>query len=152
MSKTEIEIVGAAGDKVLYIQFFKGAEPLPGQLWKLQHPGNKRVDEWDDEMLRQRDGGLELKTSLRTERFFRECVKGMIEPATPLEAELVERFGASPTKTLKRDDIHPRIYGLWGKLIPRFFDGSIWDEIPESVGLANGRGSSSGDSKEDRES
>ncbi|WP_017863262.1 hypothetical protein [Leptospira santarosai] len=149
MSKTEIEIVGAAGDKVLYIQFFKGAEPLSGQLWKLQHPGNKRVDEWDDEMLRQRDGGLELKTSLRTERFFRECVKGVIEPATPLEAELVERFGASPTKTLRRDDIHPRLYGLWGKLAPRFFDGSIWDEIPESVGPANGRGGSSGDNETD---
>ncbi|EMF82123.1 hypothetical protein LEP1GSC188_3412 [Leptospira weilii serovar Topaz str. LT2116] len=151
MSKTEIEIVGQSGDKILYIQFFKGAEPLPEQLWKLQHPGNKRVDEWGEEMVRQKDGDLEVKTSLRTERFFKECVFGVTDPNTSLEEELVKKFGKTPTKTLKRDDITPRLYGLWGKLIPRFFDGAIWDEIPESVEAAGRSRDNGGSRKENQE-
>ncbi|AXX17429.1 MULTISPECIES: hypothetical protein [Leptospira] len=151
MSKTEIEIVGQDGDKILYIQFFKGVEQLPKQLWKLQHPGNKRVDVWNEEMVRQKDGDLELKTSLRTERFFKECVFGIVEPATPLEEELVNKFGKTPTKSLKREDIPPLLYGLWGKLIPRFFDGALWDTIPESIETTGKSGDRSGNKQEDRE-
>ncbi|EKN88937.1 hypothetical protein LEP1GSC034_0221 [Leptospira interrogans str. 2003000735] len=151
MSKTQIEVVGQSGDRNIYIQFFKGAEPVKGQLWKLQYPGNKIVDEWSEDMVRSKDGELQLKSSFRTEKFFKSCVMGVTDPVDSLEEELVEQYGATPTKTLKRDDIHPRLYGLWGKLIPRFLDGSIWDDLPESDETANGSGDKGGDRKEDQE-
>lgn len=55
--------------KILYLQFFKDEEPMKNQLWKLQHPGNKTVDSWNESMILRKGEEVSVRTSIRTKNF-----------------------------------------------------------------------------------
>lgn len=131
MAKPRVEVVGADGDRVLYIQFFQDAEPMKNQLWKLQHPGNSVVDTWEESIVKRDDEGLRFSTKMMTQNFFKSCVFPVNEGVTVLEKELEKEFGGNESGKLKPDDIPPLMYGVWQKLQSRFFNGDLWSDIPE---------------------
>ncbi|EMO62658.1 hypothetical protein LEP1GSC133_1623 [Leptospira borgpetersenii serovar Pomona str. 200901868] len=130
MAHVETKIVGQDGDKILYLQFFKDEEPMKNQLWKLQHPGNKTVDSWNESMILRKGEEVSVRTSIRTKNFFDYCVFGVKDPVTDLEIDLAAEYGENEFKKIKQDDIQPRLYGVWQKVQVRFFDGDLWDDVP----------------------
>ena len=135
-NKIEVIIVGAQEDdklgrSIVYVQFFKDGKPMQDQLWALTYPGNLTVEKWRDSMVRQENGELKFDSSIQTEAFFRNCIRPLGEPLTPLEKSIVSKYGNNKSPKPDPNTIHPKLFGVWQKLQNRFLGGDIFDEISE---------------------
>jgi len=132
MAKPEIVIVAEASDKVLYINFFKDGESIPNTLYRLQHPGMLEVEKWGNQVVQHKGDSMDLNTTIRTKRFFKECVFPVTEALTPEEESLIAEYGANNGGKPTPETIHPRFHSLWHRVSTRFLDGDLWNDVPES--------------------
>ncbi len=142
MSKAEVVVVGEAGDKILYISFVKDGEVIPNTLFKLQHPGMLETEKWGNQMISHKVDSVDVNTSVRTKRFFNECVFPVKEAITGLEQELVAEYGINSEPKPTPDTIHPRFHSLWHRVSTRFLDGDLWNALPESRSESGGHSES----------
>lgn len=149
--KIEAELVGAIGDRILYVVFKKDDEVMPNTLFKLQHPGNLKVDEWEESMVKREGEDVKFSSKTRTKNFFKQCVFPVKDPVIPQEEELIKEYGSNTGGTLDPEQISPAVYGVWQKLQNRFFSGSLFAEIPEPIAKSNGRADSVGGRQGDQE-
>lgn len=136
------EVVGVINERVIYVQFFKDGEPISNNLWKLVHPGNLEVERWTDSIVEMVGNKVKVNRTERTKKFFDKCVFPVKEatPNVPLEAELIEKYGANSSEKPTPDSIHPRLYGAWLVLLERFLGGTIWDDVEEYLTRNHGGG------------
>lgn len=144
--KVEPVIVGGVGHKSIYLIFAKNDTPIKGELWRLQHPGNELVDQWEESIVSHDEGGVSVSREVLTKKFFSECVFPVNEPFGDLEGSLVKKYGANPIqkRDLNINEMHPGIYGVWQKVQKRFFDGDIFFDVPDMEELSE-VGSNSGE-------
>jgi hypothetical protein len=144
MAKPEIVIVAEGNDKVLYINFFQNGEPIPNTLFRLQHPGMLEVEKWGNQVINHKGDSMTLDTTVRTKRFFKECVFPVSEAITPDEEILIEKYGLNQGGKPTPETIHPRFHSLWQRVSSRFLDGDLWNDIPESGNEPDSRAVTSG--------
>lgn len=132
MAKPEVVIVAEASDRVLYVNFFQSDVSIPDTLYRLQHPGMLEVEKWGNQVIEHNGDKMRLDTTIRTKRFFKECVFPVNEALTPLEESLVEKYGLNNGGKPTPETIHPRFHSLWQRVSARFLDGDLWNDIPES--------------------
>lgn len=132
MAKPEVVIVAEGSDKVLYINFFQGEKSIENTLFRLQHPGMLEVEKWGNQVIEHNGDKMKLDTTVRTKRFFKECVFPVSEALTPDEEKLVEKYGLNKAPKPTPENIHPRFQSLWHRVSARFLDGDLWNDIPES--------------------
>ncbi|WP_078125870.1 hypothetical protein [Leptospira alexanderi] len=142
--RIEVQVVGFAGDTVLYIQFFLDGIFIPGQLWKLQYPGNRFVEALTERVVQGKDGETQIKLSLRTREFFSVCVFGVNDPVTDTERDLVEKFGKNPCRKTDVDAVPPALFYHWNRVISRFFDGDLFAEVLQLGETSDDGGAASG--------
>ncbi|MFQ3854541.1 hypothetical protein ACLK29_04575 [Leptospira kirschneri] len=142
--KIEVEIVGKAGDAVLYIQFFKDETPIPNELYRLQYPGNSYVEKMSERMIEQKGDETKIKLSLRTREFFSSCAFPLCEGHSELERDLIGRFGANACKKIDIEKIHPALFPVWQRVIARFLDGDLFADVFELAEGPNFGGTSGG--------
>jgi hypothetical protein len=139
MAKPEVVIVAEGSDKVLYINFFQNGDAIPNTLYRLQHPGMLEVEKWSNQVIEHNGDKMKLDTTVRTKRFFKECVFPVSEALTPEEEILVEKYGLNQGGKPTPETIHPRFHSLWQRVSTRFLDGDLWNDIPESGNESNDR-------------
>ncbi|MBK8397429.1 MAG: hypothetical protein IPL26_19620 [Leptospiraceae bacterium] len=132
MAKPEVVVVAEASDKVLYINFFQDGESIPNTLFRLQHPGMLEVEKWGNQVVTHKGDGMDLNTTIRTKRFFKECVFPVDKAITPEEDSLIAEYGVNNGGKPEPEKIHPRFHSLWHRVSTRFLDGDLWNDIPES--------------------
>ena len=132
MAKPEVVIVAEGSDRILYVNFFQNGESIPNTLFRLQHPGMLEVEKWGNQVIEHSGDKMKLDTTIRTKRFFKECVFPVTEALTPLEESLIGKYGANNTNKPTPETVHPRFQSLWHRVSTRFLDGDLWNDIPES--------------------
>lgn len=142
MAKPEVVIVAEGSDKILYVAFFQNEEVIPNTLFRLQHPGMLEVEKWGNQMFEQKGEAMKLDTTVRTKRFFKECVFPVSEALTPDEEILISKYGANKNPKPTPENVHPRFHSLWQRVSSRFLDGDLWNDIPESGNVGNPNGGS----------
>lgn len=147
----DLKIVGSEGERTLYIVLLddvKEEKIIPGSLFRLTHPGNRKVSNAQDEMLVI--GGEKSRDKISTESvvnlFFDECIFPLSKgnAANASEVALVEKYGENNSGKPDFDKFPVAQMSFWKGLAIRFCKGDIFAQISDSklIGEGTGRGRS----------
>ena len=129
--KVSVHIVEEAGDKNIYVVLKKGEDEIPDTLYRLQHPGFMTVENWNSSSVNRDSDSVKVDSTFRIKKFFSDCVKPVETPIGEIEEALVEKYGANKGGKINPNTLAPKYHAVWNKVIPRFLDGSLWEDIPE---------------------
>jgi hypothetical protein len=134
MSKIRVLVVEEVGDKNIYVILRKDEEVIPNSLYRLQHPGMMNVENWNSSSVSRDGENVKVDSTFRIKKFFSDCVKPVEVPQGDIEEELVQKYGANTGGKINPNTLAPKYHAAWNKVIPRFLDGSLWEDIPDREG------------------